>query len=132
MLRSQTSAAIIRFAVPDRLAAQRRTNALAQEKLVAVLMSVFRVKNAAVQRAFSPMNRTVATTKHVPKANVAVMVHVQIFLESCVVDCPSVLEVHVVGKIMQQNAARVVRHAADTTHLLYVVIVENTVKMGNV
>ena len=64
--------------------------------------------------------------------NVAGTVRVQISLERYAVDCPGVLEVHVVGKILLQNAARVVRHAVDTPRLLPVVIVDNTVRMGNV
>ena len=60
------------------------------------------------------------------------MALVQTCLGSCVVGCQSVLGIHVVGKVLQQGAVRMARCAVGMPILLFVVKLENGVRVGSV
>ena len=64
---------------------------------------------------------------------VATPLLVQICLGSCVVGSQSVLlEVHAVGKVLQQGAVRMASCAVGMPILLFVAKLENSVRMGSV
>ena len=135
VLKRQTNAATTKCAVLDRLAAQQVTYARVQGKLVAARPYVHSIKYAVVllvKHALTLWSKSVATTNHALRESAVVMVHVQICLGSCVVGCQSVLGLHAVGKILQQGVVRMVRCAVGMPILLFVVKLENGVRVGSV
>ena len=85
-----------------------------------------------VNHVLTLLSKSVATTSHALRESAVVMVLVQICLGSCVVGCQSVLGIHAVGKVLQQGAVRMARCAVGMPILLFVVNLENGVKVGSV
>ena len=85
-----------------------------------------------VNHVLTLLSKSVATTSHALRESAVVMVLVQICLGSCVVGCQSVLGVHAVGKVLQQGAVRMARCAVGMPILLFVVKLENGVRVGSV
>ena len=135
MLKSQTNAATTECVVLDRLAAQQLTYAGLQAKLVVTQRCVHSIKYAVVllvKHVLTLLNKSVATTSHAQREGAVVTVLVQICLGSCVVGCQSVLGIHAVGKVLQQGAVRMARCAVGMPILLFVVKLENGVRVGSV
>ena len=85
-----------------------------------------------VKHVLTLLNKSVATTSHALREGAVVTVLVQICLGSCVVGCQSVLGIHAVGKVLQQGAVRMARCAVGMPILLFVVKLENGVRVGSV
>ena len=104
-------------------------------KLVAARRCVHSIKYAVVllvKHVLTLLNKSVATTSHAQREGAVVTVLVQIYLGSCVVGCQSVLGIHAVGKVLQQGAVRMARCAVGMPILLFVVKLENGVRVGSV
>ena len=134
-LKRQTNAATTKCAVLDRLAAQQLTYVGVQARVVVAQPYVHSIKYAVVllvKHVLTLLSKSVATTNHALRESAVMMVHVQICLGSCVVGCQSVLGVNAVVKILQQGVVRMVRCAVGVPILLFVVKLENGVRVGNV